>query len=404
MHRLNSLKKFNLKKGEANFLIGISGNGLSTMIQTEIYTKAPKDIYYLNYISFPDPTERNIAIEFISKIIFSLTGEKYTEKDFPNVFSLFDIFTKTIEIINNSKPKQKHVVIIFDEFQKLQNYTNSFFFLLDKIATLTRIIDELELTMIFISDIYLNPRGEMPAEGMAKLLIHHPNFFVIPTPSFDQIIGSNFRERFLQLDASHQKKVYELSGGIPTLFVSVVDLISHNEQSTNLLENYEIEWKVNEIWESLGSENQDILKSYLIGRPQPATSELQKQFLEKTGVLDIENHTIHSKLLEQYTSKQINLEALRTSDFLVLNENQINLADLAPQLEEILKLLYENQGKLVRRDDIAKRLWGDQYLSKYSDYAIDKTISKIRTILDSDSSTKGILKTKKGKGYILSTK
>lgn len=51
MIKLDSLKNFKLVEGEPNFLIGIAGNGISTLIQREIFIEDPKDVYYLNYIN-----------------------------------------------------------------------------------------------------------------------------------------------------------------------------------------------------------------------------------------------------------------------------------------------------------------------------------------------------------------
>lgn len=46
--------------------------------------------------------------------------------------------------------------------------------------------------------------------------------------------------------------------------------------------------------------------------------------------------------------------------------------------EKVLNLLLNKINKLVKRDDIAKALWGNLWLEKYSDYMIDKVIYLLR--------------------------
>lgn len=54
--------------------------------------------------------------------------------------------------------------------------------------------------------------------------------------------------------------------------------------------------------------------------------------------------------------------------------------DIIPTLseEKVLDLLNEKINKLVKRDDVAKALWGYFWLEKYSDYMIDKVVYQIR--------------------------
>jgi len=46
--------------------------------------------------------------------------------------------------------------------------------------------------------------------------------------------------------------------------------------------------------------------------------------------------------------------------------------------EKVLNLLSDKINKLIKRDDIAKALWGNLWLEKYSDYMIDKVIYLLR--------------------------
>ena len=68
-----------------------------------------------------------------------------------------------------------------------------------------------------------------------------------------------------------------------------------------------------------------------------------------------------------------------------------------------LVLLYNNKKSLVDRDTLAKTIWGSVYLDKYSNWAIDKTISRIRKKLSGLGFNKEMIQIVKGKGYKLQT-
>lgn len=68
--------------------------------------------------------------------------------------------------------------------------------------------------------------------------------------------------------------------------------------------------------------------------------------------------------------------------------------------EKAVNLFLSKLDKLVTRDEIAKALWGSQWLEKYSEYMIDKTVYRLRKkILD----TYQVITLKK-RGYILTKK
>ena len=67
---------------------------------------------------------------------------------------------------------------------------------------------------------------------------------------------------------------------------------------------------------------------------------------------------------------------------------------------ELLILLVENQGRLVTREQIIQRLWGDNVFVD-TRHGINTAIHKLRTALRDDSEQPRILETVVGKGYRL---
>jgi DNA-binding winged helix-turn-helix (wHTH) protein len=65
---------------------------------------------------------------------------------------------------------------------------------------------------------------------------------------------------------------------------------------------------------------------------------------------------------------------------------------------ELLMFLVENQGQLVNRDQIRKKLWGESFIAD-EDERINTVVRKIRAALKDDCSNPKFLTTVPGKGY-----
>jgi len=64
---------------------------------------------------------------------------------------------------------------------------------------------------------------------------------------------------------------------------------------------------------------------------------------------------------------------MKIDDKIIRNNSLLTLSE-----EKVINLLTDQVNKLVKRDDIAKALWGNLWLEKYSDYMIDKVIYLLR--------------------------
>lgn len=81
-----------------------------------------------------------------------------------------------------------------------------------------------------------------------------------------------------------------------------------------------------------------------------------------------------------------------------------NTRDIKPYLTGqeiiILTLLESEEGKVVEKEDIAKAVWGEDWASEYSQWALDKMISRLRKKLEKHNFKK-VLKTVRGRGIVL---
>lgn len=395
-----NLQNFNLKIGEPNFLIGVAGNGMSTRLHSELFNKPTHNTHYFSYINFTDNSENAILLELMNAIIISALGNKITDESITTPHIPFSIFKTGVELLQKHKINPVKMMIIFDEFQHCTNFSNAFFFTLDKILSIKQFIPNIQLTSIIISDRYIDYQTEAPSEGLGKLFFHYMNLHIIPGKTLNEYIEAKITPIPKNFSKKTLEKIYKMGGSVPSLFFSLVKNYA-DCNGCDMLDNYDVEWKIQDIWDSLGKDNQEILKNIARKKDFRFKNKIQQQYLEETGLVDTNQTKFKSELLEEFTKKQIHIEIMNRNDHLSIGNIVINMTDLSPQLEKILYLLHNKKGTLVTRDEIAESIWGNEYLNKYSDYAIDKQISKLRKILTKQDPNSNYLQTRKGKGYIL---
>jgi hypothetical protein len=73
-----------------------------------------------------------------------------------------------------------------------------------------------------------------------------------------------------------------------------------------------------------------------------------------------------------------------------------SLDNLSDTESSVYELLQRKNGTVVTREEIAKEMWGKKYADKYSDWAIDALIKRVREKLPESN-----IETKRGKGFFL---
>lgn len=80
-----------------------------------------------------------------------------------------------------------------------------------------------------------------------------------------------------------------------------------------------------------------------------------------------------------------------------VNEKRVHLSEKEFQ---ILKILCKNMGKVVDRETLLREVWGYKNVGLET-RTVDVTIGKLRQKIEEDASNPNIIKTKRGKGYII---
>lgn len=79
------------------------------------------------------------------------------------------------------------------------------------------------------------------------------------------------------------------------------------------------------------------------------------------------------------------------------NENRLHLSE---KEFLILKILFEHLGKVVDRETLLREVWGYKNIGLET-RTVDVTIGKLRQKIEADASNPEIVKTKRGRGYII---
>lgn len=226
-----------------------------------------------------------------------------------------------------------------------------------------------------------------------KVLFRSP--FILPPVDHDDMLQllDDFEKRFsFTLKTKDVEKIYKLSGGHIGLIKSLYLLLKNNPNV-----NLEEESLVN--LPSIASRLEEVVKLF----PKDLLKDLYyypndskyKDLFERYYF--VKNGKIFSPLLFKYLEKSV-LYSLKANTSI----GDFKL-DLSKSELDIFNILHSKLGKIVSRDDLANTQWKDDAEEKYSDWAIDQIIYRLRSKLKSNKVNYKII-TKKGRGFVLQNK
>jgi len=237
-------------------------------------------------------------------------------------------------------------------------------------------------TIVLISDIALiYPAYSIESKLVLRSLITYPPF----TGDDSYSLVRSFESRFSHITQDAVKeKLFKLSGGsagiLKSLFLLAKDhnLLEMTEEE--IMQDTSIQYRLETLKNDIPEPIRNRLETNL-----PLEDE-DKKFLTLFGVLK-KDGSLFSPLLEKYIHVR--------RDPLSFIAQSCTSAEMS-----IIKLLHTNIDRSISRDQIAQSMWGADWEEKYSDWAIDQAIHRLRTKLR-DSGSPYSITTKKGVGFML---
>jgi hypothetical protein len=235
----------------------------------------------------------------------------------------------------------------------------------------------------------------------------------------DYLINVFSKEYSISPTDEEKQLIKKLCGGHPYMLRIALKVISKHQHLIGkigdleklLLGQYEFQTTCRIILDTMQENHKTILKAIAQGKVAEESSELE--FLKNLGIVttNIEGkQQIFGKIFELAAAgSESKKQTFEDGDGnLILDQitGTILLRGKAAderftrQEYSILSVLLQNPNKLYSRDDIGNILWGKDSYEKYSDWAIDQVMSKVRRKL-AGLETKTRMVTIRGRGYKL---
>lgn len=206
------------------------------------------------------------------------------------------------------------------------------------------------------------------------------------------------------------KELINIVGGHVLTIRTAIDrltVMSKNSTKPNihkLFSDYHLSVVCADIWSFLNDKEKEYLISISTkNKDFKLQEDTYSRYLIETCVIKKEwsGWSIFSRLFHQFVQSQPYV-----SDIIYDDESKQlmwrvkSLEDIFTKNEyAVLELLVKQDEHIVSRDEIAITLWGEEHLEKYSDWAIDKTISLIRKKLIAVGLSEGNIVTVKKRGF-----
>ncbi|MCL4364509.1 helix-turn-helix domain-containing protein [Patescibacteria group bacterium] len=315
-----------------------------------------------------------------------------------NEVELFDLINGVCEKITK---RGIHVVFVINEVELIPLKSREILFqALSNIVFFNRNYIHTILNLNNMDSLSLLEKNEKTFS-----LIQNICFLPIPSTRDTEYFINVLTQRWKINLNKKQKKILETFYGNNLLLKAVLRIFKSkgNDSLDELLNEREIQLKMRVYFEELGGQEKIVLQKIIFGEEiSDHREKFVLNYLIDIGLIkkNKKKFTIEQEILT-YVIKENNFSlkfSRNTNQEIMLGVCNLKRLFTASEYT-IFEFLFKNQNHIVSRDEIAKKLWGQQYIDRYSDWAIDKTISRIRAKLREIGVKTDLIKIYKRKGY-----
>jgi len=284
---------------------------------------------------------------------------------------------KFIYLISNADvilDEKKELLSFFNEITKKQN-SPIFIFFFQKNITYPWISIKISSYNYLFQNIFFYPKYNN--NDLKQFLFYLENKFKI------------------SLSLKIKRLILEKCGGSLWLIKEAVRYYSKTKDIKKIFNHEEMILRLRIIYQELDDEEKKILKKLVKKETNfSPEEELIKNYLEKTNFI--------SPLLMEYIASTNNCEnniLLNSKEEIIVNNINVNYF-FSKNERKGLRFLIKNKGKLIMREELADTIWLSE--EKYSDWALDQFIKRLRNKLFKLGLNRNLIKTKKNQGFIFS--
>lgn len=217
----------------------------------------------------------------------------------------------------------------------------------------------------------------------------------------EQFVTYNENLWEITLPSKLKSEIIKTCGGNLWLLRQAVRLFRNNPKSPveQILNAPELLTKALASWSQLFPNEQKVIKELIFENKQNVSDVAALDYLFKIKLLIKDGliYKLNIPLLEKVFQKDIKKEGffIERGNTFYANHNLSNV--LTYKEEQLLRFFMKHNKTLVKREKICDEVWNSEDVT---DWALEKTVSKLRKKLISIGLPREILATKKGVGYV----
>jgi len=389
------LKKHCDEKNSNIILITVDLNNLVSINDLEFYRLLLLELYESIFVAKLDDKLKTSITKIYQEYV-NCKDSLLTYNAIKNILRL--IIERTDYVIS---------ILLYD-FERIKNINSSVF---NTISAL-RNIDKNRIVYIFIWNTEIkNTFDPQTAGNLYDLLIYNRHWLKpLNKNETKQLIKEITSILKSDLNDKQISRIYDLSGGHAWLIKILAKLFLENQitMDTPIDEISDISSIISrsqQLWNILSNENKNFIKLFIEGNIPP--KDKLPEFIEGTGLIN-EDGKIFSPLFQLYIEKKIHHAKIHVNDktFTINSKSlsiQRNGKEIKDQLTKnelkLMRFFMKNESVVISRDEIAEVIWGKYANRKYSDWAIDKIISRLREKIEENPKKPIHLMTLRGLGF-----
>lgn len=303
------------------------------------------------------------------KIFLEVIG--FTSSDHSSFVKLIDKGSRVLILVEDIDRLENPVKIIdmFDQLSKLYMKQVNFVYLIEDVDVFTELESNLSPNSTFFENILFIPLNKDREKKDLETLCSE-KYGIIKSK---KILSNIFEQSSGHFEL--YKRLYKKE-------------ITSNKDS---VENY-----ARRLTNNFGDNTLKILRK-LLNKVELSDSEKEiVKLYEELGF--IQNNDITIPILKNYifdlTPKQDVLYKDESGQIVFENIEQFTKSEIT-----LLKSFIQHKGEIISKEDVGKIVWGKEYNKKYSPWALDQLIFRLRMKID-QLNINGEIKTIHGKGYM----
>ncbi len=343
------------------------------------------------------------------------TGKTLSDNLNLNGTSYSDLLSNLSDLISIISSKKLEIVLFIGEFDEL-SFADQVLY--NNLKSLWRkSLGKLHFVFLVLEDVTQQENLQKFGE-LNELILTNIVYVPLSNEQDSEYIIARLEKEFNRKYTTQEKSLLkEICGGHPYLLRSCCRLIALmngqkielRELKDTLITHFEPRSACQKIFDSLTTSQKDFLR-ILVSNPSSPVPDDAK-ILESLGLIKqikdgskVPFSELFRSVIEKGRSINATPAKINGSITFELKSGSIFLGEanvedkFTRQEYEILRFLLSDSEKLRSRDEIGEAMWGKRSYEKYSDWAIDQVMSKIRKKLKTFGA-ENTLVTVRGRGY-----